>query len=308
VTLTLPTPVCYQCGSSQLDDLGGVPAGRIFAGKPLTPAWAGGRLFRCANCLLVFRHPLRDQSDFDEKYRDAPSDVWTSGALRFDQTLVREQITRLCQQGSVLDIGCYDGALLRGLGGNYCKFGIEPSEAAAKVASRAGVEIVGESASALASLDRQFDVICAVDVIEHVRNPLDFVRQASVKLKPSGILLISTGNADATLWRLFGGRFWYCSAPEHIAFLSPSWAENAALELGLTLVEARKFRHHDERQGAWYRLCYGAKLLLQLAYSLFEKYLVFPFSSRARARGPRLYLGVPGLFIDHVLLVFRHRP
>jgi len=291
-----------------LDDLGGVPAGRIFAGKPLTPAWAGGRLFRCAKCLLVFRSTLRDQSDFDEKYRDAPSDVWTKGAPGFDQTLVREQITRFCQQGAVLDIGCYDGALLRGLGGIYRKFGIEPPKAAAKVAIRAGVEIVGESASSLASLERQLNVICAVDVIEHVRNPLDFVRQASVKLKPSGILLISTGNAEATLWRLFGGRFWYCLRAEHIAFLSPSWAENAARELGLSLVEARKFRHYDESQGALYRLRYGAKLLLQLAYSLFEKYLVFPFSSSARARGPRLHLGVPGLFIDHVLLVFRHRP
>ncbi len=248
---------------------------------------------------------MPEQEKFDEKYREASNDVWISGALRRDQVLVREKLTQNCSQGSILDIGCYDGALFRDLGTDYHKYGIEPSLKAADVARRSGIEIVGDSAGALGSMKHRFDVICAVDVIEHVRSPLDFVRDASSALTSSGVLLISTGNADTSAWRMFGGRYWYCSAPEHISFLSPEWAANAARELDLTLVEVKTFRHGDTSQDAWFRVKHGLRLLLRLGFSLTEAGVIFPLLRNARERGPRFYLGVPGLFEDHMLLVFK---
>jgi hypothetical protein len=105
------TPTCRQCSSSQVRDLGAIPRGRSFAGQPLTPAWPGGRLYRCTACHLVFRAPIRDADAYVQQYAAAGSDFWVSDALRTDQALVLEEIRRHRDSGAVLDVGCYDEAL-----------------------------------------------------------------------------------------------------------------------------------------------------------------------------------------------------
>lgn len=298
-----PRVACRQCGSEALDDLGSIPPATMFAGQLLQPPWNGGSLHLCRRCHLAFRHPIRSEHEYERLYERASGTVWVSGALRTDQRLVRACIESSCTTtGKVLDVGCYDGSLLASLGPRFRKYGVEASAAAAQKARQNGVEIVGARIRDLASIAERFEVVCAVDVIEHVSDPRAFIAMLASRLSPSGSLVISTGTTDTRAWRFAGGRYWYCGFPEHISFISPAWAHAAAAELGLDVVDVHRFSYGDV----------GALSLPKLRRRYYRKLVQERLSESLRAwlpgtsaQSPKRSHGQPGLFEDHVLLRFK---
>jgi len=47
-----------------------------------------------------------------------------------------------------------------------------------------------------------FDVVTLWDVLEHIRNPLDYLREVREVIRPGGLIYISTPNGLAKLWKL----------------------------------------------------------------------------------------------------------
>jgi 2-polyprenyl-6-hydroxyphenyl methylase / 3-demethylubiquinone-9 3-methyltransferase len=98
-----------------------------------------------------------------------------------------------------LDIGCGGGLLsepLSRLGGRVTA--IDPSEENIKTAmvhaEEHGLDIDYSvtTAEQLATEDRLFDVILNMEVIEHVRNPAEFVATCASMLKPEGLMFTAT--------------------------------------------------------------------------------------------------------------------
>jgi len=293
---------CRQCGADATEDLGRIPYATVFAGQPLQPAWDGGSLYRCGRCHLVFRDPIRSDAEYEQLYARASEQVWVSGGLRADQRLVLGHIEATPGPARVLDVGCYDGSLLAALPPRFRRHGVEASTAAADKARERGIEIVAKSIADLARVAEHFDVICAVDVIEHVSQPRDFVALLARHLSPGGRLIVSTGNADADAWRDAGGLYWYCGFPEHISFVSPAWAQRVAAELGLELTDAQRFTYGelDAATVAKQRRRYRRKLAQARWNDALRRWLPGPLAPAATRRS----LAQPGLFEDHVLLGF----
>jgi len=291
---------CRQCGSARLRSRGRIPRGRFFAGQALEPVWCGGTLYECRDCALSFRSPIESDEVYESLYAAAGATVYSANALRIDQQLAVRAIARRYDGGSVLDVGCFDGALLAALGPRFEKFGVEASRAAAEACRRRGVEVLAHSIRQLAEIERRFDVVCAIDVIEHVANPLRFLAGLARLVRPGGSILISTGNADAHAWRLFGGRYWYCSFPEHISFVSATWAAAAAEELGLDVVAMERFGHREVGATLSHALLGFARRLVVST----GEYLLSPLLADYRRLGPRFVLGFPGVVEDHMLIVF----
>lgn len=297
---------CRQCGSAALDGLGRIPRADVFAGQPLVPPWEGGSLFACRDCALTFRHPIRSDDVYEQLYAQALADVWVAGELRPDQRLVLDAVRHLLRPGgSVLDVGCYDGTLLAALDPSLDRCGIEASDAAAAVARQHGIRIVGRRVRDLDALEERFDLICAVDVIEHMARPDDFLRSLTRGLAPGGSLLISTGSADAPAWREAGGCYWYCSFPEHLSFISPTWAEKAAPALGLRVAGVQRFVYGEIDAADRTRLIarHRRRLARQRRWAALAGWLPRPTIERRALR----VLGRPGLFDDHILLTLTRR-
>jgi SAM-dependent methyltransferase len=293
---------CRQCGSADIRCRGPIARGRAFAGHTLDPVWPGGSLYECAACALVFRAPLAPESVYATLYATAADTVYTAHDLRHDQTLVRDVILEQHPGGRVLDVGCFDGALLDSLGDSFAKFGVEPSQAARKVARGRGVDVIGARMEDIGA-DMQFDVACAVDVIEHVPQPFAFLAALAQRVRAGGSIVISTGNADARAWRWFGGRYWYCSFPEHLSFISPRWLAAAAPQLKLDVAAVRLFRHrHFGTSHASAIAGFGRRLLAAAAESL-----AAPALADYRRLGPRFVLGFPGVNSDHLVALLRVR-
>jgi 2-polyprenyl-6-hydroxyphenyl methylase/3-demethylubiquinone-9 3-methyltransferase len=101
----------------------------------------------------------------------------------------------------VLDIGCGAGLLAEALAAAGCEVvgvdaGAEVIAAARAHAAGRGLRLEYRVAAAedLADEGHKYDVVTALEIIEHVESPADFVRTLARLLNPGGLLFISTLN------------------------------------------------------------------------------------------------------------------
>ncbi|MGB0934584.1 MAG: bifunctional 2-polyprenyl-6-hydroxyphenol methylase/3-demethylubiquinol 3-O-methyltransferase UbiG [Alphaproteobacteria bacterium] len=99
---------------------------------------------------------------------------------------------------SVLDVGCGGGLICEPMtrlgakmtGVDAC---LENIECATAHASSQGLDIDYRH-TAVEQVEESFDVVIASEIIEHVANPQAFIEACSKRLKPNGLLFISTLN------------------------------------------------------------------------------------------------------------------
>ena len=104
---------------------------------------------------------------------------------------IAEGILEFFKPKRILDVGCAMGYLVKA----FWEFGIEAygidiSEYAIKNGITRNL-IVGDATS-IPFKDESFDLVIALDLIEHLRNPKKFVTEAYRILKPNGYLVVKT--------------------------------------------------------------------------------------------------------------------
>lgn len=235
--------ICRACASQNISSLGKLPVMNSFAGKPLLASFVESSLYKCNDCSMLARHPVLAEAQYNKLYAVSDADVWSSNSLqlRKDQKIARSMIMAQYQIGcSVLDIGCYTGDLLASLPDRFLKNAVEMSENASRVAASKAINIVGKNLYEI-DTDFKFDLIVAIDVIEHTVNPELFLLYLARFLKPNGAILISTGNADNWVWRRVKNKFWYSSYYEHISFIGQTWLAAFCDNNGYSVINLRKF-------------------------------------------------------------------
>ena len=243
---------CPSCNGPDLVDQGAIPPGPRFAGQTLEEPLPGGRLYACRACHLAFRYPQPSKAKLEVLYQKSQSGHWEYvPARRRDWTLAVQYLEAHYGKGTVLDVGCFDGAFLEQLSAGWDRYGVEINDAARRRASARGIEIVAQRAEEVGKLPCRFDVIVAFDFVEHVRDPRLLLKQMAERLTPGGAILIGTGNTQALSWRLMGSRYWYCAIPEHLAFISEAWCRTSAAALGLNLVAVQRYSHARSRHPRW---------------------------------------------------------
>ena len=148
----------------------------------------------------------------------------------------------------VLDIGCATGYLARALGGRGCTVvGLETDEVAADEARPYLERLVIGDVEVLDLLetfgDDRFDVVVFGDVLEHLRDPLSALRNASQVLADKGSIVASIPNIahGSVRLALMAGRFDYQQLglldSTHIRFFTLASVEALFREAGMVPVE-----------------------------------------------------------------------
>jgi SAM-dependent methyltransferase len=69
--------------------------------------------------------------------------------------------------------------------------------------------------------EKSFDMICFWDVLEHVVDPVDVLKQAKRFLKPNGVLLINYPDIGTAMAKAAGKKFWWILSV-HLVHFNPT--------------------------------------------------------------------------------------
>jgi 2-polyprenyl-3-methyl-5-hydroxy-6-metoxy-1,4-benzoquinol methylase len=134
----------------------------------------------------------------------------------------------------LLDVGCGNGRFLTSmatLGWSVMGVDFDPGAvAAAKTDSNLDVHVGGIESVAE---EAEFDVITASHVIEHVRDPVRFLSECRRRVKPGGLVIIRTPNAQSLGIRWYGANWRGLEPPRHLCIFSMSALKGAARKAGL---------------------------------------------------------------------------
>jgi len=220
--------------------------------------------WRCGRCTFRFATPdvnpnlSQTLSGYEEAYlqylADDPGDAVNFKSLcRWMEDFATLESKRL------LDVGAGSGKLVRFLRGRGVDAsGIEPSRA---LFDRF---LKNDPAFACGTLDdveapgRQYDIITAFDVIEHVADPVGFLRGIEKRLAAGGVCFVSTPDVESLVARAFGRR-WHFYYPYHLSYLGPRTIANAAAPSGLQVIDSR---HRGRLRSTAYMIRYGAEMIL----------------------------------------------
>jgi len=206
-----------------------------------------GNLRRCLECGQLLSACSREWFDESMHEFDVAEGTLPSGKnkVRYHQRMgkilndARKIVAEEGKTPRLLDVGCSSGALL--LVAKECgyeAFGAEPAKQAAATARKLGFDVFPGYLQDAHYPDNHFDVVTLFEVIEHLLDPADLLREIRRILKPRGLLLIGTGNADSWTARLLGGSWEYFdirSHGGHISFFNPKSISLLARQCGFDM-------------------------------------------------------------------------
>ncbi len=196
----------------------------------LRPLFAkrGWTFVRCTGCGLVALRPLPSPAEH-ERYTETS---YTHGAYAVFTTAdtIRTAIAthrlgivcRLAPPGPWLDVGCSSGAFVAAAcGAGIDVEGLERSTAAVVRAQSRGLPVHQGTIESFAPT-RRYAAITAFDLIEHLCDPVTFVRHATHWLAPGGSLVVTVPNIDSLTARLMRRHWFYYAPPEHVHYFRPA--------------------------------------------------------------------------------------
>ena len=210
---------CHLCGSEHLEHLSGTES--FVRVTSDCQVWKpGGRLAQCQECALVQAeitpawiegcdHIYRNYDIYHQAGGIEQSVFNDQGSA---QTRSRQMLEFVRQrgafptQGKVLDIGCGNGSFLAEFSRNFSQWELH------------GLEYNSKHLDALQSIPRfhklhsqnlsaispkQFDLICLIHTLEHIVNPLQFLKDVANLLTDDGVLFIQVPHYPENPFELF---------------------------------------------------------------------------------------------------------
>lgn len=246
--------------NSKLNYLNACPVGcssELIATQYFLPE---GALLSCSACgQLISQCTSTDYWESMKEFNDPKGTLPVSGS---EQRSFRrgkgflDRISKLLgkspKQIRLLDIGCSSGAFLNtAVNLEFNAEGIEPAPKAAAAAKASGLNVHQGFLEEAKYADGRFDAVTLLEVIEHLSQPLELLKEVHRILRPGGVLLIGTGNADSWSMSVMGSRWEYLSISKHgghISFFSPKSIGSLAQRSGFSVMEVhtRRVRFYEK--------------------------------------------------------------
>jgi len=203
---------------------------------------------------------IASMAEFDTSTGTLPSPIsqrrHDHRAARMFRTLRRLMQIQDEERMRLLDIGCSTGALI--LSAQRCGIdaeGVEPARRAAQAAQAAGLRVFPGTLADAGFPSGSFQAATLIEVIEHLHEPGDVLREVWRLLEAHGVLIVGTGNAASwTVGFMKGGWDYFQVARHggHISFFTPHSLDCLAAHCGFRLdrIETRHVRFVESYQAS----------------------------------------------------------
>jgi SAM-dependent methyltransferase len=143
-------------------------------------------------------------------------------------------LRRFVSGGTLLEIGCAYGFFLQEAKPYFAVHGVEMAEGAVAHCHRTGLSTVRQGALSAELLDSigPLDAIVLLDVIEHIDDVPGTLALAVERLRPGGVVLLTTGDWSSLFARLTGARWRLMTPPLHLWYFTPLSLERLFVRLG----------------------------------------------------------------------------
>jgi len=191
------------------------------------------------------------------------------------------------EQGRLLDVGCGSGQELRWMAElRWHAEGVEPDPAAVQVAREKGLTVHQGTLASQRFPDASFDAVVSSHVIEHVHDPLAFLRESRRILRPGGRLVVITPNIRSWGHRLYRRAWRGLEPPRHLQVFSrlslAALADKAGFaarecsaitrSAGDILLASRRLRRNESAStGGFSRLWAGSMALAEWARAYLDR-------------------------------------
>lgn len=220
-------------------------------------------VLECQKCGFVFLEPKTKSLNeyYSEEYRKTYSPVINTPLTSKEiftiysplQIKIIDQIKNLLSPESrVLEIGCSAGHFLYAIRKNVKEcVGVELNKSDARfVNEELGIKVYNCPIEETDLEKDSFDIIYADQVLEHIEDPLNFLRTVSKYLKSTGKIVVQVPNIQDPLLTLYHSReysnFWFREV--HISYFSPSTLlktfEKAGFAGDVTITQNYGFINH----------------------------------------------------------------
>src|SRR5919198_335460 len=211
---------------------------------------------RCTSCGFCYLYPRVIEGAMQEAYRQ-PS-YYEGGACGYADTsyaaqesalratfkcLLRNLADRRLTGGTLLEVGCGYGYLLDEARSYFdCRVGTEFSPESAEMARATGAEVFIGGIEQVPA-ERKFDCILAIQVIEHVYQPLAFISELVRRTQSGGHIVIATPDIGGVLRKVMG-RYWPSfKVPEHVGYFNFSTLSQLMEKAGLSDIRGLRYPH-----------------------------------------------------------------
>jgi SAM-dependent methyltransferase len=279
---TTDSPRCRLCGSEKLQFVkpSNITDGLTSNSFSITDSHYGmtGAIYCCGSCEFLQCSDLQEVLPF---YVDLVDPGYEVG--RQERSLqarrILEAVHTLQPQGRLLDVGAGSGMLVeQAIQMGYHAEGIEPSAWLQKMAMERRLPVHLGTFPHSAAPGR-FDIISLVDVIEHVSDPMDLLRNIVASLAENGIAVIVTPDVSSVAARILGWRWWHFRVA-HIGYFNKRTLLFALAQAGLQPVLVRRPAWFFTADYLWVRLHRYLPKFLRFASPTFLSKIVIPVNLR----------------------------
>lgn len=238
--------MCTLCGAGQPQELCRVPEDRYLKALDMVPS-ISVKVMRM-RCGHIYGDPQLDKEEIDRLYRYVcrssalgyTGDAAASAGLRWKRAKSQRDHAWLTRRrprtasGMALEIGCAEGLFLSRLATEGWRVvGIEPTlEYAAYARDTFDLEALETPFEEVDFAERRFDLVGALAVLEHAKDPVDFLSRIRTALHPQGRVFVAVPNVldlgDFSVDRL--------SNP-HILLFTPDTLRRTFQQAGLVICE-----------------------------------------------------------------------
>jgi SAM-dependent methyltransferase len=214
------------------------------------------KVVRCRKCKVHYLYPRLTENAMrrayaDDDYFEGGHSGYSDTSYALQERALRSTFKRLMRNlqkrgltgGALLEVGCGYGYLLEEakeffslrVGTELSRQGVQFSSTRADQVYEGGIDQLTDGL--------KFDCVLATHVIEHVYEPLEFVRRLVDHTKPGGKVVLAAPDMGGLLRKLMGRRWPSFKVPEHVLYFDATTLSSLMRQGGLTDVQWLPYPH-----------------------------------------------------------------